>query len=118
MADPRFKPWSGGSGTYPAGTTTRRRHARIAANVPVVIVSSDGEHPAIARDVGIGGMFLTTEHALPYGCEIVVMLEDSVCLPATVRWSDPTGLGVQFSLLGATETRAVIGLIGRAAYGR
>jgi hypothetical protein len=33
------------------------------------------------------------------------------CLFATVRWRDSAGVGIQFGLLGAGETRALIQLI-------
>jgi hypothetical protein len=67
-------------------------------------------------------MFIATDVELDYGDDIVVLVEPvgvrsmglaatALCLPATVRWRDSAGVGIQFGLLGAGETRGLVQLI-------
>jgi hypothetical protein len=109
------------SGTYPV-TRVQRRHVRIPVRLDVIVVSPSGEDPGLCTDIGIGGMFIATEAAAEYGDEVMVLVEPpaarklglaatTLCLPSTVRWHDSAGIGVQFGLLGAGETRGLIQLI-------
>jgi hypothetical protein len=71
--------------------------------------------PGMARDIGIGGIFIESNEALPFGTEVVVVgrLPGShidLRLPGVVRWAKPDGFGVQFGLLGARETHAISAL--------
>ena len=50
---------------------------------------------------------------LAVGKDLFVRLElpdrvQSILVPATVRWTNPTGMGVQFGLLRARETHAIL----------
>ncbi len=93
----------------------QRRHERSPINQSLTF-SKKGTEAAAAgtgTDISVGGMFIQTEHALPFGSEIVVKTkipgggEAIFALPGVVRWSRPDGMGVQFGLLGAKETHLI-----------
>jgi Tfp pilus assembly protein PilZ len=60
-------------------------------------------------------MFVRTEAPAPFGAEVVLFVtfpgqRKELKLPAVVRWTRPTiGMGLQFGLLGARETHAIMG---------
>ena len=65
-----------------------------------------------ATDISLGGMFIETPAAAPFGGEIVVHMQlpgqrAPLAIPGVVRWAGPKGMGVQFKLLGARETHAI-----------
>lgn len=69
----------------------------------------------IARDISLGGMFIETASPASYGVGVLVALrrpdaQSAVLLQGTVRWTHPDGMGVQFGLLGARETYAIVSL--------
>ena len=95
---------------------------RIPVELPVIIVTESGEHAGVCTDMGVGGMCISTERELEYGEDVMVLVDavgvralglaaTALCLPATVRWRDAAGVGMQFGLLGAGETRGLIQLI-------
>lgn len=94
-------------------TANKRQFERIVARITVRFKTIDGVHvEAVTRDVSLGGIFIETDKALPYG----VMADFHLSLPAlpepavirgTVRWSASTGMGVQFHVLRAKETWAI-----------
>ena len=58
--------------------------------------------PAAARDISVGGAFITTPTAEPVDTEIELELtlptSDQVfTLSAVVRWTSPDGMGVEFA---------------------
>jgi type IV pilus assembly protein PilZ len=61
-------------------------------------------------------MFIESETPVSFGTELQIHIRlpntkaESV-LPATVRWLNPGGFGVQFGLLGARETHAISELL-------
>jgi len=66
--------------------------------------------------MSVGGMFVETETALPFGADVVVQLvlpgyKDPFLLPAVVRWTRQDGMGLQFGLLGARETHAITEIV-------
>ncbi|MCA9594716.1 MAG: PilZ domain-containing protein [Myxococcales bacterium] len=73
------------------------------------------DRPAVngmAKDISLGGMFIESGEALPFGLELTIVLKlpglpQEARLPAVVRWAKPDGFGVQFGLLGARETHAI-----------
>ena len=111
--------------TFPApvaSVASQRRHVRIPVELRVTIVSSTGEHAGLCTDIGVGGMCISVGHDFEYGQDLVVLVDPvnvqsmglaatSLCLPGTVRWRDEVGIGVQFGLLGAGETRGVVQLM-------
>jgi Tfp pilus assembly protein PilZ len=69
-----------------------------------------------SRDISIGGMFIESDAPVAFGTELHIVLRlpntrQDTRLPATVRWLNPGGFGVQFGLLGARETHAISELL-------
>jgi len=65
----------------------------------------------VTKNISLGGMYLITEEELPYGTNVELelylpALKEEVTLSATVRWSKPDGIGVQFGTLRAREVWA------------
>lgn len=97
-----------------------RRHPRKPLRTPLAVVGPDGARlEGHSRDLSIGGMFVETSPALPFGTnvrvEIALPLVGTVALPAIVRWLTPQGLGLQFGLLGVRETHAITALLARSS---
>ena len=66
----------------------------------------------MAKDISIGGVFVESTEVLPFGAEISIVArlpgaKADVRLPGIVRWTKPSGFGVQFGSLGARETHAI-----------
>lgn len=92
----------------------KRRHSRTPLVVPVAVIEKGREErvPGRSRDLSLGGMFIEIDAPSPFGAEIVVLVklprDDRVMtLPAVVRWTTTSGMGVQFGLLGARDTHAI-----------
>jgi hypothetical protein len=67
---------------------------------------------AKTRDVSLGGVFIVTDQALPFGTVAVFELDVPAVpmaakIEGTVRWSSADGMGVQFHSLRARETWAI-----------
>ncbi len=74
-------------------------------------------HSGQSTDISLGGMFIETKEAEPFGAEIVVHVHvpgepSAFVLPGKVRWTSHEGMGIQFGLLGARETYAITELVG------
>jgi hypothetical protein len=69
----------------------------------------------VAKDVSLGGMFIEAEHVPGFGSPITLVVvglaKRELRLPGLVRWAEPRGFGVQFGLLGAYDTRAIVDLV-------
>jgi hypothetical protein len=68
-----------------------------------------------ASDISIGGMFIETSTPQAFSTEIVVHVwipgqRSALAIPGVVRWARDGGMGVQFRLLGARETHAIMSL--------
>ena len=93
-----------------------RRHPRTSVTSPVVFQSGEGPRiQAEARDVSLGGMYIETSAPLPYGTAVRVYLrlpglKQETRIDSIVRWAEPTGMGVQFGVMGARETHALTSL--------
>jgi Tfp pilus assembly protein PilZ len=77
-----------------------------------VVEHAGGSFRAIARNLGLGGIFIETRHELAYGTKISVLIQlpetmAPIRLPGLVRWQDSQGFGVQFLELGALATYAL-----------
>ena len=75
------------------------------------------------RDISLGGCFLETATPPAFGAAVIVFLElpglrDDAGAPtvaavsSTVRWTTPTGMGVQFGPMGVRETHCLIAALG------
>ncbi len=67
------------------------------------------------QNISIGGMFIESETVLAFGDEVSVRFAPTSAsgtfeLPAVVRWTTPSGMGVQFKSIGVRETRAITDL--------
>ena len=65
------------------------------------------------RDISVGGAFVESAELLPFGTTVVLVgclpcAKGDLRLPGIVRWTKADGLGVQFALLGARETHAIV----------
>jgi PilZ domain-containing protein len=111
-----------------------RRFTRAPINKPVLFAPKDDDvlFDGVATDISLGGMFISSEYAAPFGVEIVIHLtldgappsearrrahegqaSTELILPAIVRWVRAGGMGVQFRLLGARETFEITEMVRR-----
>jgi uncharacterized protein (TIGR02266 family) len=68
-----------------------------------------------AKDLSLGGMFVETATPPPFSTEVVVHVtlpaqRTPLAIPGVVRWARAGGMGIQFRLLGARETHAIMSL--------
>jgi type IV pilus assembly protein PilZ len=74
-----------------------------------------GEGPRVegeCHDMSLGGMYIVTSEPQAYGTALRVFLrlpgmKQEARIEAIVRWWKPTGMGVQFGVMGARETHAL-----------
>jgi hypothetical protein len=92
--------------------TDKREHPRKSIETEVSFQAGDGpRQDARCRDLSLGGMFIDTDAPLPYGTPVRLFVRlpglHEAAIAATVRWSKPGGMGVQFGVMGARETHAL-----------
>jgi hypothetical protein len=92
----------------------KRAHTRAPVEIPVSCERPDAAPVSgIARDIGVGGVFIESTEPVQFGTAVVVVgrlpgTSHDARLPGIVRWSKSNGFGVQFGLLGAQETYAIL----------
>ena len=92
----------------------KRSHARVALEIPVSCERLAGlPISGTAKDLGLGGIFIECDEQLPFGTAVLIIArmphtKTDLRLPGIVRWTKPSGFGVQFALLGARETNAIL----------
>ena len=98
--------------------TEHRQHPRKSLEWPVAFqVGASPRVGASCRDVSLGGMFIETPEPASYGAEVMIYLtlpglRDEAAIKSTVRWTKRgAGMGVQFGVMGARATHALIELI-------
>ena len=84
-------------------------------NLPIQIeIGGQPAVAAVAADMSLGGFLIKGQSAPAFGTEVTIHADlpgaPGARLPATVRWASPAGFGVQFGLMGARETHALIQL--------
>ena len=91
-----------------------RKHPRKEVHPPIAYQIDDASPriDAVCHDVSLGGMFIETPTPAAFGSVITVYmtltgLKHETAVKATVRWTKPTGMGVQFGVMGARETFAL-----------
>ncbi len=94
----------------------KRAHPRTPVSFDVTVETAAGVQTGHARDISVGGMFIETDAQFEFGSEATISCtfpgsEARFALPAIVRWAAPGGVGVQFGLLGARETHAIVQLM-------
>jgi hypothetical protein len=94
-------------------TLEHRRHARVPIDVPVVFRQADSPDTIAgsAKDISLGGMFIETDFPAAFGAVVLIgfTLPGSrpMLVSATVRWTEESGMGVQFGALSARDTYAI-----------
>jgi type IV pilus assembly protein PilZ len=95
----------------------KRHHSRKPLEYSVN-VSTGTNVPVEARcsNVSLGGMFVETNSPEPYGTKVMVHMQlpglsEVTVVETVVRWTKPGGMGLQFGLMGARETHALVQLI-------
>ena len=100
----------------------KRRHQRkpvsIAATHETVGIGTACE--GVIRDISMGGVFIESSDVPTFGAELSIRVRlpsqsSEVTLPGIVRWVKRDGFGVQFGLLGARETHAIVEFLRRPA---
>jgi len=97
----------------------KRVHPRVSLDSPVSCeVGSAKAFTGMAKDISMGGVFIESTEVLAFGAEITIALrlpgaKGDLRLPGIVRWTKPSGFGVQFGALGARETHALSELFSR-----
>jgi hypothetical protein len=101
--------------------TEQRKHHRIPVQFAVAIIPSGGGE-AIAgsvKDISLGGMFVECDEQLPFASKVTLVLKGvatrELRLPGVVRWSEKHGFGIQFGLLGAYATHAIVDLLKKSS---
>jgi len=95
-----------------------RKHPRKEVHPPVSFKVDEASPrlDAVCHDISLGGMFIETPHPAKFGSKVTVYLQlpglPETAIQATVRWTKPTGMGVQFGMMGARETHAMMKLLG------
>lgn len=96
----------------------QRKHRRVPLNIEVTCIGpNDTSFKTVARDISLGGMFLSADGMEPdqvpaFGTQLVIRVllpgqSNEFALPSTVRWAGGGGFGVQFGLLGARATHTI-----------
>jgi len=96
-------------------TNGNRKSPRVPLDLLVQLESDGVVSPALAINVGMGGMFIEGP-PLTYGQFVDVIaklpgLDEPVRIPAVVRWTKDRGIGLQFLQLGAQVTHALSQLV-------
>jgi hypothetical protein len=95
---------------------SRRRDTRVSADLHAEFTSNGASQAGTIRDISVGGVFIETPAIPPIGATISVSFvlpgqSAALALPGVVRWNRTNGFGVQFALLGARETHALVTFI-------
>src|SRR5271154_4357196 len=105
-------------GANEAHRPEQRRGQRVAIEGPVEVTSPDHVHnvPGVSKDISLGGMFIETASPPAFGATVKVGFtlpgrRTALLVTGTVRWRSKSGMGVQFGLLGARETHAIIEIV-------
>lgn len=100
--------------------TEQRKYHRVPVSLSVTCVDEEGESfEGSVKDLSFGGLFIECEEQLPFGKKLTLVISGVVSrelrLPAVVRWSEERGFGVQFGLLGAYATHAIVDLVKKSS---
>jgi hypothetical protein len=96
--------------------TEQRKHHRIPVHIGVTCIPGEGEaFEGSVKDLSLGGMFVECDVRPAFASKLTLVLRGVAArelrLPAVVRWSERHGFGVQFGLLGAYATHAILDLV-------
>ena len=89
----------------------RRTTNRSTYEVQVAILYKDNCLEGKSVDISAGGMFILCNSFPKIGAEITIEIGlpsiPKASIPAFVRWSNPSGFGVQFAPIGVKATHAI-----------
>ena len=95
-----------------------RKHPRKELRPPVSYQVGEGPRVnAVCHDLSLGGMFIETPTPAGFNAKVDVFIQlpgmkGETKIPCVVRWTKPDGMGVQFGMMGAKETHALMVLMG------
>jgi hypothetical protein len=101
--------------------TEQRKHHRVPVHLGVTCIPADGGEPLEAKvtDISVGGMFIESERQLTFASTVTLVLKGVAArelrVPGIVRWSEKHGFGIQFGLLGAYATHAIVNLVKKSS---
>jgi uncharacterized protein (TIGR02266 family) len=97
------------------------RFGRTAVEVPVTVMTESDSFPARSGNIGMGGMFVTTERPFPVGARLTLELSlpqrpQPVSLVGEVRWilekdGRAAGMGMRFVDPPVAATVSIYGLL-------
>jgi hypothetical protein len=98
----------------------QRKYHRVPVNLGVTCIPTDGEAiEGSVKDISVGGMFVECEKQLPFASTVTLVLAGlavrELRLPGVVRWSEKHGFGIQFGLLGAYATHAIVDFVKKSS---
>lgn len=98
----------------------QRKHQRVPVQFGVTCIPGEGEaFEGSVKDLSLGGMFVESEHQPAFASKVTLVLRGVAArelrLPAVIRWSEQRGFGVQFGLLGAYATHAILDLVKKSS---
>jgi type IV pilus assembly protein PilZ len=95
----------------------KRRHPRKPVELAATL-SLEGTEEVIGgkiRDLSIGGTFFLCSESIPFATRVTMWIvfpkHGSLAIPAVVRWGGQEGVGLQFGLMGARETHAIVEIL-------
>ncbi|AKT43137.1 PilZ domain-containing protein [Chondromyces crocatus] len=93
-----------------------RQHPRKFVQSTVAFETAEGARiEATCRDISLGGMFIETTTPTRFASKLTLYMPlpglPNTVIHATVRWTKPDGMGVQFGVMGARETHALMKLV-------
>lgn len=92
----------------------QRRYQRAPLHANITVTHNSQAISGTSMDISVGGMFIQLEDEIPFGAEIQITMPSPIdaqallTMPAKVRWTRAGGMGIQFGLLGALETHAIV----------
>ena len=98
----------------------QRKYHRVPIHLHVTCIAGDGDAFAgVGKDISVGGMFVECERQPAFATDVTLVLEGIAArvlrVPGVVRWSERRGFGVQFGLLGAYATHAIVDLVKKSS---
>lgn len=92
------------------------RPPRVPVRLSTTFEHAGTEATGAIVNIGLGGAFIAAEPAPAYAERVVLVVRfpgypAPLRLSGTVRWSDPSGFGVQFEALGAREAHTISRLL-------
>jgi PilZ domain len=98
----------------------QRKYHRVPVDLGVTCIATDGAAiEGSVKDISVGGMFVECEKQLPFASTVTLVLQGVAArelrLPGVVRWSEKHGFGIQFGLLGAYATHAIVDFVKKSS---